>query len=78
LDNIHLISLKNMGILESSNAKYFPYSNEGLSRCSVYLGLDKISNIPEEDETNKPVLTQEQIELIKSAYSHDYEVFSKL
>lgn len=78
LNNVHLVSLKDMGLLESSSVRYFPYSNEGLASCSSYLGLDKIPSIPEEDESKKPVLTQEQIELIKSAYSYDCEVFSKL
>ena len=78
LENVHLVSLKNMGLLESSNVKYFSYSNEGLASCSSYLGLDSNPPVPEEDESKKPVLTQEQIDLIKSAYSYDYEVFSKL
>jgi hypothetical protein len=78
LENVHLISLKNMGLLDSPNAKCFPYSNEGLASCSSYLGLDSSPSVPEEDESKKPVLTQEQIDLIKSAYSYDYEVFSNL
>lgn len=78
LNNVHLISLKNARLLESSSVKYFSYSNEGLANCSSYLGLDSSPSVPEEDESKKPVLTQEQIALIKSAYSYDYEVFSKL
>jgi len=78
LENVHLISLKNMGLLDSPNAKYFAYSNEGLASCSSYLGLDNSPEITEEDENKKPVLTQEQIDLIKAAYSYDYEVFSDL
>jgi len=78
LNNVHLVSLKNMGLLESSNVRCFPYSNEGLASCSSYLGLDKSPTLPEEDENKKPILTQEQIDLIKSAYSYDCEVFSKL
>lgn len=78
LENVHLVSLKNMGFLDSPNSKYFAYSNEGLASCSSYLGLDNSPEIIEEDENKKPVLTQEQIDLIKSAYSYDYEVFSNL
>lgn len=78
LNNVHLISLKNMGLLESSNVRYFPYSNDGLAACSSYLGLDKSPTITEEDEDKKPVLTQEQIDLVKTAYLYDCEVFSKL
>ena len=78
LENVHLISLKNMGLLDSPNAKCFPYSNEGLASCSSYLGLDNSPLLTEEDENKKPVLTQEQIDLIKAAYSHDYEVFVNL
>jgi hypothetical protein len=78
LENVHLISLKNMGLLDSTNAKFFPYSNEGLAGCSSYLGLDNSPFVPEEDEGKKPVLTQEQIDLIRSAYSYDYEVFTNL
>lgn len=78
LENVHLISLKNMGLLDSPNAKYFAYSNEGLASCSSYLGLDNSPSLTEEDESRKPDLTQEQIDLIKAAYSYDYEVFSNL
>jgi len=78
LENVHLISLKNMGLLDSTSAKYFAYSNEGLASCSSYLGLDNSPSLTEEDESRKPILTQEQINLIKLAYSYDYEVFSKL
>ena len=78
LENVHLISLKNMGLLDSPNAKYFSYSNEGFAGCSSYLGLENSPSPAEEDESRKPVLTQEQINLIKSAYSYDYEVFSNL
>jgi hypothetical protein len=78
LENVHLISLKNMGFLDSNNPKYFAYSNEGLASCSSYIGLDNSPSLVEEDENKKPVLTQEQIDLIKAAYSHDYEVFSNL
>jgi len=78
LNNVHLIPLKNMGILDSSGARYFPYSNEGLTSCSSYLGLDKSPTLTEEDESKKPVLTQEQIDIIKTAYFYDYEVFDKL
>lgn len=78
LENVHLISLKNMGFLDSHKAKYFAYSNEGLANCSSYLGLDNSPEITIEDENKKPVLTQEQIDLIKSLYSYDYEVFRNL
>jgi len=78
LENVHLVSLKNMGFLDSPNVKYFAYSNEGLASCSSYLGLDSSPEITEEDENKKPALTQEQIDLIKAAYSYDYEVFSNL
>ena len=78
LENIHLISLKNIGVINSTNIRYFPYSNEGLTDCAKYLGLTNTLSLPEENESQKPVLTPEQIELIKSAYSSDYEVFSKL
>jgi hypothetical protein len=78
LENIHLISLKNMGLLESPNVRYFPYSNEGLANCLNYLGLSNTVSLPEEDESKKPVLTSEQVELIRSAYSYDCEVFNNL
>ena len=67
-----------MGLLDSPNAKYFSYSNEGFAGCSSYLGLDNSSSPTEEDESTKQVLTQEQIDLIKAAYSYDYEVFGNL
>jgi len=78
LENVHLISLKSMGLLDSPNARYFPYSNEGLASCSSYLGLDDSPVIIEEDASRKPDLTPEQVDLIKAAYAYDYEAFSNL
>lgn len=76
LDNIHFMSLKKIGILDCVNAKYFPYSNSGLNACCTYLGLDVTVSLPEDGDM--PVLSQEQINLVKQAYSYDCEAFSKL
>ena len=76
LDSIHFMSLKKMGVLDCVNAKYFPYSDSGLNACCTYLGLDVTVSLPEDGDM--PVLSQEQINLVKQAYSYDCEAFSKL
>ena len=76
LDNIHFMSLKKMGVLDCVNAKYFPYSDSGLNACCTYLELDVTVSLPEDGDM--PVLSQEQINLVKQAYSYDCEAFSKL
>jgi hypothetical protein len=76
-DEVHFWSIESMGLLNDS-IKYFLFP-EQIDECSYWLGLPTpVPRVNEEKDEKKPVLTEEQLELVTKQYYNDNELYQKL
>jgi hypothetical protein len=75
--DVHFWTLESMGLLAEGVAHFrFP---DQIDACAQWLGLEMpVPQLNEETEESKPVLTQEQEQLIRQAYAADYALFTAL
>lgn len=77
-ENVHFWTMKSMGILESTNAKFFKFPDQ-INECAEYLGLEiPLPILNQEDEAQKPVLTQKELDTIKVHYQEDIKKYEEL
>lgn len=75
--DVHFWSLEYMGLL-SFGVKYFRFPDQ-IDLCAEWLGLPTpIPKMNEEPESDKPVLTETQRELIKKQYNQDILLWESL
>jgi len=76
MDNVHVWTLKSMGLLDAPKAKYFLFESQ-LEDCANYLGLDL--PLPElNGEPNKPELTSEELSRVQSHFAEDIALYERL
>jgi hypothetical protein len=76
-DEVHFWSIESMGLINDS-IKYFLFP-EQIDECADWLGLPTpVPRVNEEKEEKKPVLTEEQLELVVKQYYNDNELYQKL
>jgi len=76
MDNVHVWTLKSMGLLDAPKAKYFLFENQ-LEDCANYLGLDL--PLPAlNGESNKPELTSEELSRVQSHFADDIALYERL
>jgi hypothetical protein len=76
-DEVHFWSIESMGLLNDS-IKYFLFP-EQIDECADWLGLPTpVPRVNEEKDEKKPVLTEEQLELVTRQYYNDNELYQKL
>jgi len=76
MDNVHVWTLKSMGLLDAPLAKYFLFESQ-LEDCATYLGLDL--PLPElNGEPNKPTLTPEELVRVQAHFSDDISLYERL
>jgi hypothetical protein len=76
-DEVHFWSIESMGLL-NDNIKYFLFP-EQINECADWLGLPTpVPRVNEEKDEKKPVLTEEQLELVTKQYYNDNELYQKL
>lgn len=78
LDNVHVWTLKSMGLLDAPKAKYFLFENE-LEACGSYLGLDlPLPELNGESDENKPELTAEELARVQAHFADDISLYERL
>jgi len=76
-DEVHFWTMDNMGLL-NDKIKYFLFP-EQIDECANWLGLPTpVPKLNEEKDDKKPVLTEEQLELVTKQYYDDNELYQKL
>lgn len=76
MDNVHVWTLKSMGLLDAPLAKYFLFETQ-LEDCGSYLGLDL--PLPElNGEPNKPELTAEELARVQNHFAEDIILYERL
>jgi hypothetical protein len=76
MDNVHVWTLKSMGLLDAPKVKYFLFETQ-LNNCSAYLGLD--TPLPElNGEPNKPELTPEELARVQVHFADDIALYERL
>jgi hypothetical protein len=76
MDNVHVWTLKSMGLLDAPKAKYFLFESQ-LEDCANYLGLDL--PLPElNGESNKPELTSEELSRVQAHFADDIALYERL
>jgi hypothetical protein len=76
MNNVHVWTLKSMGLLDAPKAKYFLFESQ-LEDCATYLGLDL--PLPElNGEPNKPELTSEELSRVQAHFADDIALYERL
>ena len=76
MDNVHVWTLKSMGLLDAPKAKYFLFESQ-LEDCGTYLGLDL--PLPElNGELNKPELTSDELARVQAHFADDISLYERL
>lgn len=76
MDNVHMWTLKSMGLLDAPLAKYFLFETS-LEDCATYLGLDL--PLPElNGEPNKPELSEEELVRVQTHFAQDISLYERL
>jgi hypothetical protein len=76
MDNVHVWTLKSMGLLDASLAKYFLFETQ-LEACATYLGLDL--PLPAlNSESNKPELSHEELNRVQTHFAEDIALYERL
>ena len=78
MDNVHVWTLKSMGLLDAPKAKYFLFS-EQLEDCATYLGLDlPLPSLNGESDENKPTLSAEELLRVQNHFAEDIALYERL
>ena len=78
LDNVHVWTLKSMGLLDAPKAKYFLFETQ-LEDCGSYLGLDlPLPALNGETNENKPELTSEELTRVQNHFAEDITLYERL
>lgn len=76
-DEVHFWTIESMGLL-NDQIKYFLFP-EQINECADWLGLPTpVPRLNEEKDDKKPILTEEQLELVTKQYYNDNELYKKL
>ncbi len=76
-DDPHFWTMESMGLL-NENIKYFLFPQQ-IDDCAIWLGLPiPVPKLNGEDNSKKPVLNQNEIELVVQKYYKDNELYLKL
>jgi hypothetical protein len=76
-DDPHFWTMESMSLL-NENIKYFLFPQQ-INECANWLGLTiPVPKLNEEDNIKKPVLNQNEIELVLQKYCKDNELYLKL
>jgi len=76
MDNVHVWTLKSMGLLDAPKAKYFLFESQ-LEDCATYLGLDlPLPGL--NGEPNKPELTSEELSRVQAHFADDIALYERL
>lgn len=78
MDNVHVWTLKSMGLLDAPKAKYFLFETQ-LEDCGNYLGLDlPLPELNGESDENKPELTAEELARVQAHFADDIALYERL
>ena len=78
LDNVHVWTLKSMGLLDVPKVKYFLFETQ-LEDCGSYLGLDlPLPALNGETNENKPKLTAEELVRVQTHFADDIALHERL
>ena len=78
LENVHVWTLKSMGLLDAPKAKYFLFETQ-LEDCGSYLGLDlPLPELNGESDKNKPVLTNDILSRVQTHFADDIALYERL
>jgi hypothetical protein len=76
-DEVHFWTMESMGLL-NDKIKYFLFP-EQINECASWLGLlTPVPRINEEKDDKKPVLNEQQLELVVKQYYNDIDLYQKL
>lgn len=76
-DDPHFWTMESMGLL-NEKIKYFLFPQQ-IDDCAIWLGLPiPVPRLNEEQESKKPILDQNEIELVVQKYYNDNELYLKL
>jgi hypothetical protein len=76
MDNVHVWTLKSMGLIDAPLVKYFLFDSQ-LQECATYLGLDL--PLPElNGEPNKPELSEEELIRVQNYFTDDIALYERL
>jgi hypothetical protein len=76
MNNVHVWTLKSMGLLDAPKAKYFLFETQ-LNDCATYLGLD--IPLPKlNGEPNKPTLSDEELLRVNQIFADDIALYERL
>jgi len=76
MDNVHVWTLKSMGLLDAPKVKYFLFETQ-INNCAAYLGLD--TPLPElNGEQNKPKLNDDELARVNQIFADDIALYERL
>lgn len=76
-DEVHFWTMESMGLL-NDNIKYFLFP-EQINECASWLGLPTpVPRLNEEKDEKKPILSENQLELVIKNYYYDNKLYKKL